>query len=683
IDIVGAIGFDTALPATTTPVSSLDKATDPFFNGDTNHNNNVFSANSTLVESANLELIKTAAPDPVIGGGEITYTFTVFNHGPSASAGFKVVDPLPASLEYVGGLSGAGWAQGAIIGNTVSVDYTGPALAKDQSSSFSFKAKANIGSGTVTNTASVEAGATPDTVPNNNTAEVNTDVTAGADVRISKSASPTPAISGQPITFTVVVTNDGPSPAANVAFADAMPAGFVITGGNQPAGWTCSTDAGDTTRSCQIPSLASGASTTFTIDATVPSTGVNSSGDVTNTVDVTSDTQDPNAGNNSASTTFTVLPDGADLQLDSKAKVPALVAIWKPGDGTEVGRMTSTIKLSNKGPRDATGNVQVVDALAAGEAFVQSDSPAWSCSAVPVVYTPGTPQVVTCDLLGITPASPLAVGAQAPDLVLVTRAMAASANLTNRACTGGSGGSVEPNTGSLDLDRNEDNDCRDGDGVRTTDERADLRISKTATTANGDKVLNQTEDTVTYTLTVTNDGPDATAGVVINDQIPGYLAGTAIATDTTLAPGFSCQVSAASVVCRSQDNVLASGVSATIVITAKRGLYDSIGQASQNCGGETVANAWCNTASIGIEAQYAGAVGEVNTGNNRDSDWVRVEPVTNVQTQSKTVAPAAGQIGVDTTYSMAYRNNGPSKAVGVVFRDVFTLDAGDAGFVLR
>lgn len=689
ITIAGAIGFDTgaSVPTATTPVSSLNTSTDPFFATDTNRNNNYKNESTTLINSGDLELTKVANPSPVMGGAEVTYDLTVRNLGPSTSTGFRVVDALPGSVTYVAGsFSGSNWSAPSVAGGSLTTTYSGPALAVGQTATFRFRAKVNIGTGNIVNTADVEAGPTADPVPGNNTAQVITPVTDGADVRISKDASPKPATAGQPVTFTLTVTNDGPSDAQNVAFADEMPEGFVITAGNQPSGWTCSTDTDNRVRSCQTPTLAMGDTATFTITATVPSTGANSSGDVTNTVAVTSSTPDPAPANNTGSVTFTVLPDGADLSLVSKTKTPSLVAIWKPGDADpNIGLMTSTMQVRNLGPRVATSNVQITDTLAEGEEFmgVGAASTQWSCAAVPNVYTPGTPQQVTCTL-----DRALAVNANAQNLVLTTRARAASASLANRACTGGSGGSGEPVTGAIDFDNNPANDCSGWIGARTSDERADLQITKTATTPSGDRVLDETEGFITYTLTVTNHGPDATSGIVINDTIPGYIAtsgslpqGTTIT--TTPDAIFGCSASGASVVCRSGGQSLANGASASVQVRVNRGLLDSIGRASANCGGETVADAWCNTATVGIESQYAGSVGEVNTANNQDSDWVRVQRVTNVTTASKTVSPATGQIGVDTTYSIAYRNNGPSAAPDVVFRDVFTLPAGDAGFVLR
>ncbi|WP_162455601.1 SdrD B-like domain-containing protein [Pseudoxanthomonas kalamensis] len=676
----GAIGFGTSLPPASTPIDSLD-VSDPFFAGDTNTANNIRNQTTTLIEAGDLRLQKTATPNPVVGGGEVTYTLMVTNDGPSPSTNFRVVDTLPAATTYVpNSFSGAGWTFSA---GTMTATHAGT-LAVGASASFTFRALVTAGSGNITNAAVVEGIGTPDPDPSNNDADVSTAITPGADLALAKSAAPAPAIAGQEVTFTLTARNLGPSVAQNASIIDALPAGFVITGGTQPGAWACANDGANSTRTCtRGADMPVGAVETITITATVPSTGANSSGDVTNTATIASNTPDPNSpgsgvDNNSGSVTFTVLADGADLAL-SKNKTPALVAVWD-GIGSDAdSRMTSNIAVSNLGPRAATDQVQVVDELAAGEEFVSASGP-WTCSVDNPYAVPPARQRVTCDL---NPGSlPLAVGADAPQLQIVSRARAPG-SLTNTACTGGSNGSLEPLTGNgIDTDPEAGNDCN-GAGTRTTNERADLRIAKqTNGPGTADNVLTASQTTVTYTLTVTNDGPDSTTGVVVNDAIPGFVAGRTTVTASTVPAGWTC-TTGGSVVCRSGTTALASGASATIVLTVQRALFDSAGTGTTTCGGATVSNAFCNTAGVGVDASVAGSVGEINTANNSASDWLQVDRVANVQTTAKNITSGAtGQAGVNTTYVMSYANQGPSVAPGVVFRDVFTLPANDAGFVL-
>ena len=72
----GAVGFSANTPPATTPIASLTVA-DPFFASDTNTANNIRSQATTLTVAGDLRLQKSATPNPVVGGGEVTYTLTV------------------------------------------------------------------------------------------------------------------------------------------------------------------------------------------------------------------------------------------------------------------------------------------------------------------------------------------------------------------------------------------------------------------------------------------------------------------------------------------------------------------------------------------------------------------------------------------------------------------------------
>lgn len=256
------------LPPAATPLESLPDS-DPFFAGDTNAGNNTASQNTTLIAAGDLALTKIATPDPVVAGAEITYAIEVANNGPSPSTNFNVVDTLPAGTTFIAGrASGTGWTFSGPNGTFAGT------LAVGASATYTFRARVDASSGTLQNSAVVNAVGTPDPVAGNNTGTATVTVAAGADLQMQKTATPTPALPGQPITFTLTVTNDGPSPAANVSFSDPMPPGFLITGFDAPpAGWNCAVTGGDTIYGCTLISgeLAVGASQVFTVEALVPS----------------------------------------------------------------------------------------------------------------------------------------------------------------------------------------------------------------------------------------------------------------------------------------------------------------------------------------------------------------------------------------------------------------------------
>lgn len=120
-----------------------------------------------------------------------------------------------------------------------------------------------------------------------------------AQLSITKSANPDPVESGATLTYTMVVTNTGPTSAGVVTVTDALPAG-VIYGGAAGAGWCCDHFAGVVT--CTRSDLAI-ETAAITITVTAPS----ASGTITNTVMVSGQAMDPDITNNVAKATTQVL----------------------------------------------------------------------------------------------------------------------------------------------------------------------------------------------------------------------------------------------------------------------------------------------------------------------------------------------------------------------------------------
>ena len=73
----------------------------------------VFNENFVNSAQADLAVVKTAAPNPVVAGNQLTYTFTTTNNGPSNDTGVTLSDPLPAGVQYVSSSS----SQGTVTNN--------------------------------------------------------------------------------------------------------------------------------------------------------------------------------------------------------------------------------------------------------------------------------------------------------------------------------------------------------------------------------------------------------------------------------------------------------------------------------------------------------------------------------------------------------------------------------------
>ena len=172
----------------------------------------------------------------------------------------------------------------------------------------SARALASAAGTTVVNEVSGVHGDQPDPDPANNTAEAKTVVAESADLALVKSAAPSPVDAGQPLTYTLVVANAGPSTAQNVILRDPLPVGVTPKSAATSAG-TCTIG---TTVNCSLGSVASGGNVTVklivAVDPSLAATGL------TNTATVTSATGDPNPLNNTASVT-TAVEGSADLSL--------------------------------------------------------------------------------------------------------------------------------------------------------------------------------------------------------------------------------------------------------------------------------------------------------------------------------------------------------------------------------
>jgi uncharacterized repeat protein (TIGR01451 family) len=131
-------------------------------------------------------------------------------------------------------------------------------------------------------------------------------VAAGADLSITKSGAPNPVVSGNRLTYTLSVTNNGPQDATGVTVTDPLPGNVHFNSVASTQG-TCIRSATtkplpkNGTITCSLGNLAHGASASITIvvTTTTPRT-------LTNTATVVGNETDPNPLNNSSTATTTV-----------------------------------------------------------------------------------------------------------------------------------------------------------------------------------------------------------------------------------------------------------------------------------------------------------------------------------------------------------------------------------------
>ncbi len=458
--------------------------------GDGTPGNNSATATTTVVAMANLSVTKTGTPDPVTAGTNLTYTITVTNAGPSDAASASWSDTLPAGTTFVSLPAVAGWS--CTTGATVSC--SNPSFGVG-SAVFTLTVAVAPGTaaGTVLSNTATVSSATADPSPGNESATATTTVGASADLSVTKTDSPDPVTAGTNLTYTITVTNAGPSNAATVSLSDTLPAGTTFVSLPAVAGWTCTTGA---TVACSNPSFGVG-SAVFTLTVAV-APGTSTGTVISNTATASSATTDPTPGNNSGTATTTVGTGSADLSVTkTDAFDPTVGGI----------NLTYTLTVTNAGPSNAT-TASLSDTLPAGTTFVSLASPGgWSCT-TPAVGSGGT---VSCSFAS------LPIGSS---VFTLTVALAPTT-------TG-----VISNTATVSSATTDPNPANDSDTETTTvGSAADLSVTKVDTP---DPVTAGTN--LTYTITANNAGPSNAPSASLTDTLP---AGTTFVSLSSAA-GWSC-----------------------------------------------------------------------------------------------------------------------------------------------
>ena len=430
--------------------------------------------------SADLSVTKDVDDATPNEGDTIKYTIIVANAGPDTANNIEITDTLPTGVTYVSD----NVTQGAF--NDVTGVWSVGSLANGASATLQITVNVDIGTAgdTITNTAELTAAdeSDPDSTPdNNNPAEDDQDSAVitvhGADLSVTKDVDDANPNEGDTITYTITVANAGPDTATSIEITDTLPAGVTYVSDTPSQG-----SYDDVTGVWSVASLASAASATLEIEVTVD--GGTGGSTITNTAGVTAvDQIDPDSTDDQDDADITV--QSADLSVTKD------VDDANPDEGDTI---TYTITVANGGPDTAT-NIEITDILPAG-----------------VTYSSDTPsQGSYDDVTGVWSVGTLANGASATLDIEVT-------------VDGGTGGSTITNNAELtavdqgDPDSTPDNDAPaedDQDDADITVQSADLSVTKDVDDATPDE-----GDTIKYTVTVTNSGPDAATNIEVTDELP-------------------------------------------------------------------------------------------------------------------------------------------------------------------
>jgi uncharacterized repeat protein (TIGR01451 family) len=567
-------------PTATGSITNAISISAPSGVSETNSGNNSATDTNTLTPQVDLSVTQTDNKTSVTPGTSNTYTITVTNNGPSTISSFKLTDSVPA------GLLNPVFTPSLGAYNSTTGLWSGLTLASGNSVTMTLTGRISpTATGSITNTVSVSPpSGVSDTNSSNNTATDTDTLTSLVDLSVSQTDNKTSVVPGTSNTYTITVTNNGPSTISNFTLTDSLPTALL-----NPVFTPSSGTYNSTTGLWNGLTLASGNSVTITLTGTIDPTAT---GSISNTVSVSppSGLSDSNSSNNSATDTDTLTPQ-VDLSVSQTDNKTSIV----PGTSN-----TYTITVTNNGP-STISSLTLTNAIPAGllnPVFTPSSGTYNSSSGVWNGLTLASGNSVTITLEGTI--DPTATGSISNIVSVSPPSGVSDTNSSNNTAT-----DIDTLTPQVDL------------SVTQTDNKT----SVTPGTSN------------TYTITVTNNGPSTINSFTLTDSIPAALLNATFGTPSSGSYNSSSGLWGGL--------NLASGNSVTITLS---GTIDP-----------TATGSISNTVSV----SPLSGVSETNSANNSSTDTDTLTPQVDLsitQTDNKTSAVP----GTSNAYSITVTNNGPS-----------------------
>ncbi|MEJ8756560.1 T9SS type A sorting domain-containing protein [Pontibacter sp. H259] len=561
---------------------------------DENVSNNVSSNTINVTPAADVEITSTVSNPNPSQGDQVRITIRAKNNGPNEASGVVVTNTIPASFTLRTPVTGSTgtynatnytWNVGSIpVGTTHYINYD-------------FIVNSN-GEFTIVST---QSHTEPDAVSSNNTASSTITVSSSADVAVTNTISPVKAeyANGDQVTYTVTVSNNGPSTATNVLVTDKLPASLTYNSSNATTG-----SYNPATGNWTVGTLTSGATATLTITATI-----NQSAVITTTATQTHTETDNVGGNNTASNTIR----SGSGQVTADVLVEVLAPATPAYTGDEV---VLTVKVTNTGPDAATGLSLDAVLIPTGMTLVNQTTGSGSYNSATGKWTIGNLAS------GATTELKLTVKPEPDTNVLGDKTYTFTAqNLILNEYQG--------------TNTNKDTDQK----TITVKKKADA-VTTIAVTGDINGVFYNRLTEATFTITVTNAGPDVITNLVGTDTRTGFVTFTAV-------PIPSAGTTYSTVDGNWRIPVLNPGETKTLIVKGRPNRPGRL-----NLGGEVT---W--------QDQY-----DPIQANNKAIALLNVLPVSDLNL-THTVTPGPYYNGQNVTYTVTLLNQGPDAATDVTIEE--------------